>query len=284
MLLRLLYREGMLPVTTPATMTPENAAALRKPFDPSAVGKLPRLTCRDCSQSQRRRCDRHSWVTHCPDCQGSHSNAAIHLSYVGHAAATDRLLAVDPAWTWEPLAYGPDGLPALDRHGNLWIRLTVCGVTRLGYGDGSTSIKELIGDAIRNSAMRFGVALDLWAKEELEQSEHPTTPPAPAERPVERLTTAPADDPFYGKGEPLPMAAKTRARMFALFTERGITDEEAQRAGMGRVLGREVASRGDLTEGEAQAVIASLLAHPPAPDPDADYVAAVAAQDQEAAS
>lgn len=180
----------------------------------------------------------------------------------------------------EPVAYDAAGLPALDRHGNLWIRLTVCGVTRLGYGDGSTSIKELIGDAIRNAAMRFGVALDLWAKEELEQSEAPD--PGPAERPVERLATTPADDPYQDapKGR-LPMASKTRSRMFALFAERGITDETAQRGGMGRVLGREVASRGELTEGEAQVVIKSLLAHPPPADPDADYVAAVAAQDQE---
>ena len=29
-------------------------------------------------------------------------------------------------------------------------------------GDGSTSSKELIGDALRNGAMRFGIALDLW--------------------------------------------------------------------------------------------------------------------------
>ncbi len=55
----------------------------------------------------------------------------------------------------------------MDKAGNLWIKLTVCGVTRPGVGDGKTA-KELIGDAIRNAAMRFGVALDLWAKEDLQ--------------------------------------------------------------------------------------------------------------------
>jgi hypothetical protein len=88
------------------------------------------------------------------------------LDYVGHAAVTSRLLEVDPAWSWEPLALTPEGLPALDRAGNLWIRLTVCGVTRPGVGDGKNA-KECISDAIRNAAMRFGVALDLWAKEDL---------------------------------------------------------------------------------------------------------------------
>mgnify|MGYP001094659285 CR=1 FL=1 len=59
----------------------------------------------------------------------------VKLAYVGHAALTDRLLDVDPAWTWEPLALDDRGLPALDEVGGLWIKLTVCGVTRLGYGD-----------------------------------------------------------------------------------------------------------------------------------------------------
>ena len=96
----------------------------------------------------------------------------VKLAYVGHAALTDRLLDVDTNWTWEPLAYGPDGLPAIDEIGGLWIKLTVCGVTRLGYGDaqgktGGNAMKERIGDALRNAAMRFGAALDLWHKGEL---------------------------------------------------------------------------------------------------------------------
>ena len=98
------------------------------------------------------------------------------LAYVGHAALTDRLLSVDPLWTWEPVAYDPRGLPMIDEHGGLWIKLTVCGVTRLGYGDagakkGGDAVKERIGDALRNAAMRFGAALDLWHKGELHTPE-----------------------------------------------------------------------------------------------------------------
>jgi len=95
------------------------------------------------------------------------------LHYVGHADVTDRLLAVDPSWTWEPLAMDANGLPAFDERGGFWIKLTVCGVTRLGYGEpqgrnGYDRTKGAIGNAIRNAAMRFGVALDLWRKEETE--------------------------------------------------------------------------------------------------------------------
>lgn len=108
----------------------------------------------------------------CPKCGGFHGLPAIQLHYVGHAAITQRLLNADPSWTWEPLSTGNDGLPVLDRDGGLWIRLTVGGVTRLGYGDAGTktgpdAMKERIGDALRNAAMRFGAALDLWHKGEL---------------------------------------------------------------------------------------------------------------------
>lgn len=115
-------------------MDAEKAAQLRAPFPRSAIGKLPK--------------------------------GGAMLDYVGHAATTSRLLEVDPSWTWEPLALDEAGLPLFDHKGGLWIRLTICGVTRLGYGDGMDP-KVRIGDALRNAAMRFGVALDLWAKEDI---------------------------------------------------------------------------------------------------------------------
>lgn len=138
-------------------MNPEQAAALRKPFPPEAIGKLPK--------------------------------AGVKLDYVGHAAVTARLLEVDPEWSWEPVAFTEAGEPRIVIAGKeawLWIRLTVAGVTRLGVGVAPLASfelpKQLISDALRNAAMRFGVALDLWAKEDIshtsvEQAEaevHPT--------------------------------------------------------------------------------------------------------------
>lgn len=143
-------------------MDAKTASELRAQFPENQIGKLPRTTCKACSE-RRRACDQHKWVNNCRQCKGNHSSATIHLDYVGHADVTSRLLAVDPEWSWEPVAVDDRGLPCLDNLGNLWIRLTVAGVTRLGVGDGK-SMKECIGDAIRNAAMRFGVALDLWAK------------------------------------------------------------------------------------------------------------------------
>jgi hypothetical protein len=145
-------------------LSPEQSAALRKPFPPEAIGKLPRVWCRSCTAYKA--CDNHR-VQRCDQCRQKITTAHLHLDYVGHAEITDRLLQVDPAWNWEPVANDTDGLPKFDAHGGLWIRLTVGGVTRLGYGDaqgktGPNAIKEAIGDALRNAAMRYGVGIDLW--------------------------------------------------------------------------------------------------------------------------
>lgn len=140
---------------------------LRAPFPPEAIGKLPRVTCKDCRD---RKCGVPAHKpSQCRTCRafiGKH----IHLDYVGHANVRERLLDVDPAWNWEPMAIDNLGLPAMDANGGMWIRLTVGGVSRLGYGDapgkrGGDAVKEVIGDALRNAAQSFGVALDLWKKE-----------------------------------------------------------------------------------------------------------------------
>jgi hypothetical protein len=137
---------------------------LREPFPEHQISLLPKPTKKDAPKGK------------CNVCGGWHGLPAVHLSYVGHAALTDRLLDCDENWSWEPVAFGADGLPLLDKDGGMWIRLTVCGVTRLGYGDaqgktGPDAMKERIGDALRNAAMRFGAALDLWHKGELHKDE-----------------------------------------------------------------------------------------------------------------
>ena len=85
-----------------AEMDATMAAALRAPFAPEQIGKLPRITCRDC-RGRNANCSNHR-KQQCQVCGGYLSTAHIHLDYVGHAAVTDRLLAVDPWWSWEPVA------------------------------------------------------------------------------------------------------------------------------------------------------------------------------------
>jgi len=157
--------------------------ALRAPFPASQISKLPKPTK---AQTDALKANFKTGIR-CHLCGGWHHKDVVHLDYVGHAATTNRLLDVDPAWYWEPLAFDEQGLPKLDQNGGLWIRLTILGVTRLGYGDaqgktGGDAMKERIGDALRNAAMRFGVALDLWSKADLHAED---SIPVEAEQPKE---------------------------------------------------------------------------------------------------
>jgi hypothetical protein len=147
----------------------EQAQELRKAFNKTQIDQIPK--------------------------RNNKTGNTIYLDYVGHAHVTDRLLQVDPEYTWTPLATDSNGMPMLDEVGGLWITLTVCGVTRPGYGwadgdKGGNAVKEAIGDAIRNAAMRFGVALDLWMKEPASPAQ-PAKPepmkPARDSKPVKKL-------------------------------------------------------------------------------------------------
>jgi len=148
--------------------TTTGLSKMREPFPPNQISKLPKgnKAQNECPADQKR---------DCKVCGGWHHPGIRHLDYVGHAAVTDRLLDVDPLWTWEPMAYTEQGLPLFDASGGLWIKLTICGHSRLGYGhadkkqymDAGALEKEIIGDALRNAAMRFGAALDLWHKGDL---------------------------------------------------------------------------------------------------------------------
>lgn len=145
----------------------ESLKKLREPFSPHLISRLPKPT--------RAQTDavKQNWQSgiRCNECGGWHHPDVVHLDYVGHAALTDRLLDVDPLWSWKPV-----GELSLDKNNGLWIELTISGLSRLGYGHaegkaGGDAIKEVIGDAIRNAAMRFGAALDLWHKGDLHKSD-----------------------------------------------------------------------------------------------------------------
>lgn len=162
---------------------------------------------------------------------GTIPKGGIQLSYVGHAHVTDRLLQVDPEWTWEPMGLDEHGNPILvqNENGNqgetygLWIKLTVNGITRPGFGGGKNA-KECISDAIRNAAMRFGVALDLWMKDDVKP--HGATPKPQPSGNFPIPTGLQASDAQMKKIRAL--ADKTKVTDEQLSSARGVTYEEGK--------------------------------------------------------
>ena len=159
-------------------MTPDHAKLeqLREAFPESEIELLPKGKGTEGSQPSK-----------CHQCGGFHKPGMVHISYVGHAKITDRLLTVDLEWNWKPAEVGGVTVERDSKNQpiGLWIELTVGGVTRLGYGscDGTgDAMKELIGDAIRNAAMRFGCGLELWIKDHKPEASQPRQP-APKQQP-----------------------------------------------------------------------------------------------------
>jgi hypothetical protein len=141
----------------------ERLRSLWTPTPPELIAKLPRGQNKEGPSSA------------CNVCHGWHRSGGVHLDYLGHSDTTRIIAAVDLFWQWAPKA-GWDsetGEPRMVRDDNgypirLWIDLTILGITRPGVGTVERGKgdpeKELIGDAIRNAAMRFGIGADLWSK------------------------------------------------------------------------------------------------------------------------
>jgi len=94
------------------------------------------------------------------------------LSYVSHAEITRILIEIDPMWNWQPVAW-VNGRPAIHEANGvatMWGTLTLLGKSLVGVGsvrsDKPDLDKELVGDFLRNAAMRFGICLSLWSKQD----------------------------------------------------------------------------------------------------------------------
>ena len=178
-----------------AQVKPTGLALLREPFPPHLVSKLPKPTR---AQTDAVKQDFKQGIR-CDVCGLWHHPKVVHLDYVGHAALTSRLLDADPNWNWEPVAKDEHGRPVFDENGGMWINLTVCGMSRLGYGHpdgkrGGDALKEVIGDALRNAAMRFGAALDLWHKGEFFAADDDAKAPPEVEQPKAKPAQKPMTD------------------------------------------------------------------------------------------
>jgi hypothetical protein len=138
-----------------------------------------------------------------PKIVGKLPKGGMQLDFVGHADVTKMLIEIDPEWTWEPTAFDANGLPAYRVENGMahmagW--LAILGVRRLGVGSVMHNkpdlLKELISDFIRNAAMRFGVCLALWTKQEWEDVSHTPSTPVAKPAPVAKVEPAKPSDPL----------------------------------------------------------------------------------------
>ncbi len=137
-----------------------------------------------------------------PKIVGKLPKGGTQLDYVSHSEITKILLDVDPHWRWVPIAWD-NGRPAIhveNGMATMWGELTLLGQARLGVGsvraDKPELDKELVGDFLRNAAMRFGIALSLWSKQEWDDlGEHP------ASASPRKQQLAPAPTPAVRQGQ-----------------------------------------------------------------------------------
>ena len=139
-----------------------------------------------------------------PKIVGKLPKGGTQLDFVGHADITRILIEIDPHWRLVPIAWD-NGRPAMNivnDMATMWFELTLLGTSRLAIGTAKANAfdldKQLYGDALRNGAMRFGISLNLWTKNEWEDLDHNPAPSKP--RP-----TAPASAP-----EQAPKQAKPK--------------------------------------------------------------------------
>lgn len=128
-----------------------------------------------------------------PNIVGKLPKGGFTADFIGHADINRLLIEIDPLWSLEPLEI-IDGRPAahtVDGDVFMWFKMTLLGHTRLAVGSAKVKTSDLdkilYGDALRNGAMRFGIGLKLWSKQEWEDLDHydsaPVAKPAPKNPP-----------------------------------------------------------------------------------------------------
>lgn len=141
------------------------ARQLREPLPSEQVGKLPKIGKNQATQEKRD----------CRYCGGWHQPITDrqHVDYVSHTITTDRLNTI----------VGQDGwshtIDRIQEHGGhvvgILATLTIAGVSKQEAGDpGKQStwgeeMKLAISDWLPRAAMRFGLGLDVWAKQPLDR-------------------------------------------------------------------------------------------------------------------
>ena len=157
------------------------------------------------------------------------------LDFVGHADITRILIEIDPHWRLVPIAW-ENGRPAVNivnDMATMWFEMTLLGQARLAIGTAKANSmdldKVLYGDALRNGAMRFGIGLSLWTKQEWEDLNHH----APAKPAPKQTGTAAKPKPEPASKPTAPLSDEQIAQFRAACEAKGLdADSVAEAAGI----------------------------------------------------
>jgi hypothetical protein len=134
-----------------------------------------------------------------PKIVGKLPKGNIQLDFVGHADITRILIEIDPMWRWVPIAWD-EGRPKIhveNGMATMWGELQLLGHARLGVGsvraDKADLDKELVSDFLRNAAMRFGICLALWTKQEWDDLNNNPAPAPKQTGPAKKVAPRPAE-------------------------------------------------------------------------------------------
>ena len=157
-----------------------------------------------------------------PKIVGKLPKGGTQLDFVGHADITRILIEIDPHWRLVPIAW-ENGRPAcniVNDMATMWFELTLLGTSRLAIGTAKANAfdldKQLYGDALRNGAMRFGISLNLWTKNEWEELDHN---PAPTKARPTAPANAPEQAPKQSKPKTLTPLSQPQIDQFTAACE-----------------------------------------------------------------
>jgi hypothetical protein len=152
-----------------------------------------------------------------PKIVGKLPKGGTQLDFVGHADITRILIEIDPHWRLVPIAWD-NGRPAMNvvnDMATMWFELTLLGTSRLAIGSAKANAfdldKQLYGDALRNGAMRFGISLNLWTKNEWEELDHN---PAPSKARPSAPASAPEQAPKQSKPKTMTPVSEAQINQF----------------------------------------------------------------------
>lgn len=145
------------------------------------------------------------------------------LDFVGHAIVVQRLNQYAPDWSYTVEE-------TFEANGKFWIRgtMTICAVSRVEYGMGKNPL-EAMSHFVRRAAMRFGVATDLWSKEESESWGDAVPAPVP-ERP-EPVAVVGKDTTGSGESSGTPDAGEGHAPSGSMDSSASVPEPHVHEAG-----------------------------------------------------